>query len=59
MKNKSRRIIKACMAALLVALGFASCTKPDDDPVHEPNGIPGVYAYGTLPATYQEVLPND
>ena len=47
------------MAALLVALGFASCTKPDDDPVQNPSGVPGVYAYGTLPATYQEVLPND
>ena len=60
MKNKSNKIIKACLLAMLAALGFTACSKPDDDPVNpEPWGIPGVYAYGTPPASYQESLTSD
>ena len=59
MKNKSNIIIKACLLAMLAALGFTACSKPDDDPVNpEPWGIPGEN-YGTLPASCQESLTID
>ena len=58
MKIKSKRFVKAGLAALLAALGFASCSKPEDDPVNPYTTIPGAYAYGTLPSSFQEVLPS-
>ena len=60
MKNKSDKIIKGCLVALLAALGFSSCTKPADDPVSDDwSTTPGVYAYGTKPASYKDALSND
>lgn len=60
MKIASKKFVKVGLATLLAALGFVSCSKPEDDPVNpEPWGIPGVYAYGTPPASYQESLTTD
>lgn len=57
MRRKSNRIIKACLLSMLAALGFTSCSKPDDDPVNQnPWGVPGVLAYGPPPSSYQESL---
>ena len=58
MKLASKRFVKAGLAALLAALGFASCSKPEDDPINPYTTIPGVYAYGTYPASFQESLPS-
>lgn len=58
MKIKSKRFVKAGLAALLAALGFASCSKPEDDPIDNPWGIPGTLAYGPMPTSFQEALPS-
>ena len=58
MKIASKKFVKAALATLLATLGFASCSKPEDDPVNPYTTIPGAYAYGTLPASFQEVLPS-
>jgi hypothetical protein len=58
MKIASKKFVKVGLATLLAALGFVSCSKPEDDPVNPYTTIPGAYAYGTLPASFQEVLPN-
>ena len=59
MKNKSNKIIKACLVAILAALGFTACSKPDDDPVSHDPILPGADAYGTMPASYQESMTTD
>ncbi|MBQ8060528.1 MAG: hypothetical protein IJ205_01090 [Bacteroidales bacterium] len=58
MKLASKRFVKAGLAALLAALGFASCSKPEDDPINPYTTIPGVYAYGTYPASFHGTLPS-
>ncbi|MBR4168022.1 MAG: hypothetical protein IKR44_09460 [Bacteroidales bacterium] len=55
MKTKTDRIIKGFLVAILAALGFASCSKPVDDPVYDDwSTTPGVYAYGTKPASFNQ-----
>lgn len=58
MKIASKKFVKVSLAALLATLGFASCSKPEDDPVNPYTTIPSAYAYGTPPASFQAVLPS-
>ena len=57
MRSASHKYVKVVLTALLALLGFASCSKPEEDPVNSVWDSP-MSAYGTFPAAYQENLPT-
>ena len=63
MKIYPHRVIKACMLALLAAMGFSACSKPDDDPFNDRNNRPRsgdiICYYGVMPVVYQESLNTE
>ena len=58
MKINPHRVIKACMLALLAAMGFSACSKPDDDPFKRDPGEIICY-YGVMTTAYQESLNTE
>ena len=62
MKNRLHSILKPIMVAMLAALGFSACSKPDDDPFNDnykPRSEDILCYYGVMTTTYQESLNTE
>ena len=57
MKSASHKYVKVVLTALLALLGFASCSKPEEDPVNSEWNTP-MTLYGAYLTSYQDNLPN-
>lgn len=55
--SKKSKHIHIIGAFLLALLGFASCSKPEEDPVNSKWDTP-MTLYGTFPVSFQTDLPN-
>ena len=55
--SKKSKHIHIIGAFLLALLGFASCSKPEEDPVNSEWNTP-MTLYGAYLTSYQENLPN-